>query len=151
MHISSGKRLRFPREICSHLQVSGYVTLLFCSIRISFGIFGRYTLSEIVAFSLSIALVVIWIITGHWLFMDGKKKSNNFDLIIFCFDLVIATGLCVSFIALVRLPNLKVSALLLLGLVIYDVFWVYFSHYIFTTNVMVRVATREAENPVKSL
>ena len=63
--------------------------------------------------------------------------------------LVIATGLCISFIALVRLPNLKVSALLLLGLVIYDVFWVYFSHYIFTTNVMVRVATREAENPVK--
>ncbi len=65
------------------------------------------------------------------------------------FYLVIATGLCISFIALVRLPNLKVSALLLFGLVIYDVFWVYFSHYIFTTNVMVRVATREAENPVK--
>ena len=35
-----------------------------------------------------------------------------------------------------------------MGLVIYDVFWVYFSQYIFTTNVMVRVATREAENPV---
>ena len=63
-------------------------------------------------------------------------------------SLVIATGLCISFIALVRLPNLKVSALLLLGLVIYDVFWVYFSQYIFSTNVMVRVATREAENPV---
>lgn len=69
------------------------------------------------------------------------KQENSLDL-------VIATGLCISFIALVRLPNLKVSALLLLGLVIYDVFWVYFSHYIFTTNVMVRVATREAENPV---
>jgi len=102
--------------------------------KISFGIFGRYTLSEIVAFSLSIALVLIWIITGHWLFMD-----------------VIAIGLCISFIALVRLPNLKVSALLLLGLVIYDVFWVYFSHYIFTTNVMVRVATREAENPLTTI
>jgi signal peptide peptidase-like protein 3 len=102
--------------------------------KISFGIFGRYTSSEIVAFVLSIALVLIWIITGHWLFMD-----------------VIATGLCISFIALVRLPNLKVSALLLLGLVIYDVFWVYFSHYIFTTNVMVRVATREAENPLTAI
>ncbi|CAF1145639.1 unnamed protein product [Adineta ricciae] len=102
--------------------------------KISFGIFGRYTLSEIVAFSLSIALVLVWIVTGHWLFMD-----------------VIATGLCISFIALVRLPNLKVSALLLLGLVIYDVFWVYFSQYIFTTNVMVRVATREAENPLTSI
>ncbi|UJR30715.1 hypothetical protein I4U23_018235 [Adineta vaga] len=102
--------------------------------KISFGICGRYTLSEIVAFSLSVGLVLIWIITGHWLFMD-----------------VIATGLCISFIALVRLPNLKVSALLLLGLVIYDVFWVYFSHYIFTTNVMVRVATREAENPLTTI
>ncbi|CAF1012949.1 unnamed protein product [Adineta steineri] len=102
--------------------------------KISFGFMGRYTLSEIIAFSLSIALVLVWIITGHWLFMD-----------------VIATGLCISFIALVRLPNLKVSALLLLGLVIYDVFWVYFSHYIFTTNVMVRVATREAENPLTTI
>ncbi|CAF2115717.1 unnamed protein product [Rotaria magnacalcarata] len=100
--------------------------------KISFGIFGRYTLSEIVAFSLSIALVLIWIITGHWFFMD-------------------ATGLCISFIALVRLPNLKVSAILLLGLVMYDVFWVYFSHYIFTTNVMVRVATKEAENPLTTI
>jgi signal peptide peptidase-like protein 3 len=122
----------------------------FILFRISFGIVGRYTLSEIVAFSLSIMLVLIWIITGHWLFMDGKNK--NCSLIFYRileFYLVIATGLCISFIALVRLPNLKVSALLLFGLVIYDVFWVYFSHYIFTTNVMVRVATREAENPVK--
>ncbi|CAF0921454.1 unnamed protein product [Rotaria sordida] len=102
--------------------------------KISFGIFGRYTLSEILAFILSISLVFVWIITGHWLFMD-----------------VIAIGLCISFIALVRLPNLKVSALLLFGLVIYDVFWVYFSHYIFTTNVMVRVATKEAENPLTTI
>jgi hypothetical protein len=50
--------------------------ILFCFIRISFGLFGRYTLSEIVAFSLSIALVLVWIITGHWLFMDGKKKDR---------------------------------------------------------------------------
>ena len=33
-------------------------------------------------------------------------------------------GLCVSFIALVRLPSLKVSTLLLVGLLVYDVFWV---------------------------
>ena len=33
-------------------------------------------------------------------------------------------GLCVAFIALVRLPSLKVSTLLLVGLLIYDVFWV---------------------------
>ena len=82
--------------------------------------------------------------------MDGENEEDLSTHSIFV-CLVIATGLCISFIALVRLPNLKVSALLLLGLVIYDVFWVYFSHYIFTTNVMVRVATREAENPVRRL
>ena len=81
--------------------------------------------------------------------MVGIDCSTN--VICMGFFSVIATGLCISFIALVRLPNLKVSALLLLGLVIYDVFWVYFSQYIFTTNVMVRVATREAENPVSEL
>lgn len=47
-----------------------------------------------------------------------------------------------------RLPSLKVSTLLLTGLLIYDVFWVFFSSYIFSTNVMVKVATRPAENPV---
>jgi len=36
-------------------------------------------------------------------------------------------GLCVAFIALVRLPSLKVSTLLLVGLLVYDVFWVRFS------------------------
>jgi len=36
-------------------------------------------------------------------------------------------GLCIAFIALVRLPSLKVSTLLLVGLLIYDVFWVSFS------------------------
>jgi Signal peptide peptidase. len=48
-------------------------------------------------------------------------------------------GLCVAFIAFVRLPSLKVSTLLLTGLLIYDVFWVFFSSYIFNTNVMVKV------------
>lgn len=57
-------------------------------------------------------------------------------------------GLCVAFIAFVRLPSLKVSTLLLTGLLLYDVFWVFFSSYIFSTNVMVKVATRPAENPV---
>jgi len=57
-------------------------------------------------------------------------------------------GLCVAFIAFVRLPSLKVSTLLLSGLLLYDVFWVFFSQYVFSANVMVRVATRPAENPM---
>jgi len=60
-------------------------------------------------------------------------------------------GLCVAFIAFVRLPSLKVSTFLLIGLLIYDVFWVFFSSYIFNSNVMLRVATRPADNPVGAI
>ncbi|XP_055716404.1 signal peptide peptidase-like 3 isoform X1 [Phlebotomus papatasi] len=99
--------------------------------RISFGICGRFTAAELFSFSLAVSIVCIWVLTGHWLLMDAMGM-----------------GLCVAFIAFVRLPSLKVSTLLLTGLLIYDVFWVFFSSYIFSTNVMVKVATRPAENPV---
>ncbi|PIK60291.1 putative signal peptide peptidase-like 3 isoform X1, partial [Apostichopus japonicus] len=102
--------------------------------KISFGICGRFTSAEILSFCLSVMLVFMWVMTGHWLLMDA-----------------LAMGLCVTMIAFVRLPSLKVSTLLLTGLLIYDVFWVFFSTYIFNANVMVRVATRPADNPVGML
>ena len=72
--------------------------------------------------------------SGHWLLMDAMGM-----------------GLCVAFIAFVRLPSLKVSTLLLSGLLLYDVFWVFFSQYVFNANVMVKVATRPADNPVGAM
>ncbi|KAF2354376.1 Peptidase A22B signal peptide peptidase [Trinorchestia longiramus] len=99
--------------------------------KISFGMCGRFTGAEILSFCLSVTIVCIWVLTGHWLLMDAMGM-----------------GLCVAFIAFVRLPSLKVSTLLLMGLLVYDVFWVFFSSYIFNANVMVKVATRPAENPV---
>lgn len=99
--------------------------------RISFGVCGRFTAAELFSFTLSVSIVCIWVLTGHWLLMDAMGM-----------------GLCVAFIAFVRLPSLKVSTLLLTGLLIYDVFWVFFSSYIFSANVMVKVATRPADNPV---
>jgi len=99
--------------------------------KVSFGFCGRFTIPELVSFFLSVSIVCVWILTGHWLLMDAMGM-----------------GLCVAFIAFVRLPSLKVSTLLLMGLLIYDVFWVFFSSYIFNSNVMVRVATRPADNPV---
>ena len=71
---------------------------------------------------------------GHWLLMDAM-----------------GIGLCVAFIAFVRLPSLKVSTLLLSGLLLYDVFWVFFSQYVFSANVMVKVATRPAANPMGAM
>lgn len=92
---------------------------------------GRYSGPELAATALAATIVAVWVLTGHWLLMDAMGM-----------------GLCVTFIALIRLPSLKVSTLLLTGLLLYDVFWVFFSSYIFTTNVMVKVATRPAENPM---
>ncbi|CAH2051874.1 unnamed protein product, partial [Iphiclides podalirius] len=92
---------------------------------------GRYSAPELAAALLAAGIVAVWVLTGHWLLMDAMGM-----------------GLCVTFIALIRLPSLKVSTLLLTGLLLYDVFWVFFSSYIFTTNVMVKVATRPAENPM---
>ena len=39
--------------------------------KISFGCCGRYTPSEIMSFSISLVIVVFWILTGHWILMDG--------------------------------------------------------------------------------
>lgn len=41
-----------------------------------------------------------------------------------CLNTALGMGLCVAFIALVRLPSLKVSTVLLSGLLLYDIFWV---------------------------
>merc|ERR1719356_1038733 len=99
--------------------------------KISLGLCGRFTLAELLSVTVSIGVVCVWVLTGHWALMD-----------------FMGMGLCVAFIAFVRLPSLKVSTLLLSGLLLYDVFWVFFSQYVFSANVMVRVATRPADNPV---
>ncbi|KAB1255269.1 Signal peptide peptidase-like 3 [Camelus dromedarius] len=155
--------------------------------KISFGCCGRFTAAELLSFSLSVMLVLIWVLTGHWLLMDGKsagfsylhpcagkggdglssltagKESGVYELNSLwreaepCSTLTavsspaLAMGLCVAMIAFVRLPSLKVSCLLLSGLLIYDVFWVFFSAYIFNSNVMVKVATQPADNPLDVL
>merc|ERR1712165_494091 len=77
--------------------------------KISLGGCGRFTIAEFVSFGISLLIVFVWVITGHWLLMDAM-----------------GIGLCVAFIAFVRLPSLKVSTLLLSGLLLYDVFWVFF-------------------------
>ena len=78
--------------------------------KISLGLCGRFTLAEILSVGISVCVVCVWVLTGHWALMD-----------------FMGMGLCVAFIAFVRLPSLKVSTLLLTGLLLYDVFWVFFS------------------------
>lgn len=40
--------------------------------RISFGVCGRFTGAELLSFSLALFIVCIWVLTGHWLLMDGE-------------------------------------------------------------------------------
>ncbi|CAI5464115.1 unnamed protein product [Closterium sp. Yama58-4] len=84
--------------------------------------------------AVSAALVVAWLGSGHWLL-------NN-DL---------GSAIFVAFVSLVRLPNVKVCALLLACLFLYDIFWVFFSHRFFGANVMLSVATQHAHNPAHSV
>lgn len=41
--------------------------------RISLGFCGRFTCAELMSLFFSAMLVMVWIVTGHWVLMDGKK------------------------------------------------------------------------------
>ena len=71
-----------------------------------------------------------------WLFVGGWVLNN-----------VLAVCLSLVVIAAVRLPSLRLAFLILAGLVVFDVLWVFFSESLFGANVMVHVATSEASNP----
>ena len=70
------------------------------------------------------------------------------NIVVVFFPAALGAGLCVSILAILRLPSLKVSFLLLVGLLVYDVFWVFLSSRFFHSNVMVYVATKKSINPV---
>lgn len=81
-----------------------------------------------------VALVAAWLVSGHWIL-------NN----------LLGISLCIAFVSHVRLPNIKICAMLLACLFVYDVFWVFYSERFFGANVMVSVATQQASNPVHTV
>ncbi|CAA3000134.1 signal peptide peptidase-like 1 [Olea europaea subsp. europaea] len=81
-----------------------------------------------------VALVVLWLVSGYWIL-------NN----------LLGISLCIAFVSHVRLPNIKICALLLVCLFFYDIFWVFYSESIFGENVMVSVATQQASNPMHTV
>ncbi|XP_055826069.1 signal peptide peptidase-like 1 [Solanum dulcamara] len=80
---------------------------------------------------LCIGTVITWLVSGHWIL-------NN----------LLGISLCIAFVSHVRLPNIKVCAMLLGCLFVYDIFWVFYSERFFGANVMVSVATQQSSNPV---
>ncbi|CAL1404959.1 unnamed protein product [Linum trigynum] len=81
-----------------------------------------------------IVTVVAWLVSGHWIL-------NN----------LLGISICIAFVSHVRLPNIKICAMLLVCLFVYDIFWVFFSERFFGANVMVSVATQQASNPVHTV
>jgi len=81
-----------------------------------------------------VGVVAAWLVSGHWVL-------NN----------VLGISICIAFVSHVRLPNIKICALLLVCLFVYDIFWVFFSERFFGANVMVSVATQKASNPVHTV
>lgn len=80
------------------------------------------------------SIVAAWLVSGHWIL-------NN----------MLGISICIAFVSHVRLPNIKVCAMLLVCLFMYDIFWVFYSERFFGANVMVSVATQQASNPVHTV
>ncbi|XP_010940483.1 signal peptide peptidase-like 1 [Elaeis guineensis] len=93
-----------------------------------------FTRSQGILVLLCIGTVVAWLVSGHWVL-------NN----------LLGIAICIAFVSHVRLPNIKICALLLVCLFVYDIFWVFFSERLFGANVMVSVATQKASNPVHTV
>ncbi|XP_026379748.1 signal peptide peptidase-like 1 [Papaver somniferum] len=93
-----------------------------------------FTRTQGVLVGVCVGTVISWLVTGHWVL-------NN----------LLGISICIAFVSHVRLPNIKICALLLVCLFVYDIFWVFFSERFFGANVMVSVATRQASNPVHTV
>ena len=76
-------------------------------------------------------VTLVWAASGHW-------AANN----------AIGVAVCVLLTRTLRLPGLRVAAIALVGLLVYDVVWVFYSAAWFGKSVMVEVATQSAANPV---
>lgn len=74
--------------------------------------------------------MLAWVWTGHWLAND-----------------IIGVSLAVFLIFFLRVPSLRLCAIVMCLLIVYDVFWVFFSKALFGENVMVAVAVQQATNP----
>eukprot|EP00727_Mastigamoeba_balamuthi_P001280 m51a1_g11149 hypothetical protein (514) ;mRNA; f:242649-245049 len=99
--------------------------------RVTLPFVGPVPAVNLALYVLTAFAMIEWLASGNWIL-------NN----------VFGFALAVVFIATVRLPSLRVGAILLTVLFFYDIFWVFYSARIFRHNVMQTVATQPAANPV---
>jgi len=84
---------------------------------------GPITVSGILSFFVAVGVVTAWLVTFIWFMTD-----------------ILAISLALTSLSFVRLPNMKVSLIILILFFLYDIFWVFISPFIFKKNVMVTVA-----------
>lgn len=87
-----------------------------------------------VLISISVVAVVGWLVSGNFVFND-----------------VIAISLCILITSFVHVGSLKLLTTLLVGLLVYDVVFVFLSPYLFGTNVMLEVASVAPRNPLDAV
>jgi len=86
---------------------------------------GVITVTGIISCIISAGVIAAWLSTFFWLLTD-----------------MLAISLALTALSFVRLPNMKVSSIILILFLLYDVFWVFISPFIFKKNVMITVATQ---------
>eukprot|EP00753_Platysulcus_tardus_P012736 PLAT3530.1.p1 GENE.PLAT3530.1~~PLAT3530.1.p1 ORF type:complete len:660 (+),score=352.48 PLAT3530.1:24-2003(+) len=92
---------------------------------------GEVSVAYMIGYLLSLSLGVTWFACRHaswaWLLQD-----------------VFGVALCTLFLCLIRLPNIKVSTVMLVLFFLYDIFFVFISPLIFQESVMIKVASAGA-------
>eukprot|EP01038_Epipyxis_sp_PR26KG_P014699 gene14699-19750_t len=113
---------------------------------------GAVYLSLSASFLVFVSTLTIYIgsnlsVRNSKLFIPENEDNNELD----SSELTTGCSLSILFITSVKFPSLKVAALALLMLVIYDIYWVFCSEYFFQKNVMVEVAMKKASNPINDI
>jgi len=92
---------------------------------------GWVTVSGIVSLIISSGVVTAWLITYYFVITD-----------------ILAISLALTALSFVRLPSMKVAIIILVLFVLYDVFWVFISPFIFKQSVMGTVALSLPNLPI---
>jgi hypothetical protein len=142
-------RLFFHCGLCSH------DALLFVIISIPYSI-QTVTVQQAILGTVAGLSVAIWMLTGSFFLNNSSScficpRDQLINLHWVGLFLVLGIGYSVLALGFVKVPNLKISVLILTLLFIYDIFWVFYSANFFGTSVMVAVATKAATNPLHTV
>lgn len=122
--------------ICLSIVAAGVSCFLCLQPLVSLPFRGRvcgHDASTAVCALVALAITATWVATDHWLLLD-----------------LLGGSMCVTMLSVVKVPTVRVALLLYAGLLVYDVFWVFYSHHIFARNVMMEVAQSNAANPMQA-